>query len=349
MSGRILNMIRRIALFSDIHFGKHANSEQHNTDCLNYLNWFAEQVKNNDIDAVAFLGDWHEHRAAINGLTLDYSIRGAEILNNLNLPIYFIVGNHDMYYRNTRDVFTTVMFDNLDNFIMVNEPLELPDNKLVFAPFLFPEEYDPFFKQYSHCEVIMGHFEFNGFVLTGETVVCTHGADPDKYSKPSKIYSGHFHKRSSKKNVHYIGNTFPMDFGDANDFKRGMAIHDFTTGDVEYIDWEDCPKYIKASLSDVLESPKETLQKNARIKVYVDEDLTLSESNTLREQLLEKYNLREMSLEERIETTIEMSDIEKEIEDLKLEGVNQIVPELLKRIKNDKIDSEKLVEIYRSL
>jgi len=341
--------INRIALLTDIHFGKHTNSEQHNQDCLRYINWFSEQVKNNDIDAIAFLGDWHEHRSAINGLTLDYSMKGAKLLNDLNLPIYFIVGNHDLYYRNTRDIFTTVIFEQLENFVIINKPLEIPENSLVFTPFLFPEEYDDFFTKYSHCETIMGHFEFKGFVLTGETVKCEHGADPNSYSKPKKIYSGHFHKRQTSKNVHYIGNTFPMDFGDANDFDRGMAVHDFSTGEVEYINWPDCPKYIRASLSEVLKSPKKILKSNARVKVYVDDDITLSETNELRQTLSDTYNLREIVLEEKNETVIEMTDIEKEIEDLELEGINQIIPELLKRIKNDKIDNEKLVEIYRKL
>ncbi len=56
-----------------------------------------------------------------------------------------------------------------------------------------------------------------------------------------------------------------------------------------------------------------------------------------------------MVLEEQVSTEVELTDIEQEIEDLKLTDLSDIVPELLKRIKSDKIDSTKLVEIYRKL
>ena len=87
--------LKKGAMCTDIHFGKKMNSEVHNEDCLNYLDWFCENVKNDpSIDHVWFLGDWNEQRAAINGLTLKYSYAGAKKLNELGLPVYFLLGNH---------------------------------------------------------------------------------------------------------------------------------------------------------------------------------------------------------------------------------------------------------------
>lgn len=343
-------MYKKVAMLTDIHFGRKNNSEVHNQDCIDYLEWFCKNVnKDKEIDAIFFLGDWHEHRSAINGMTLHYSEMGANMLNALGKPVYFVVGNHDLYFRNTRDIFTTVIFDKLENFTLVNEPIVLKDNSCVIAPFLFEEEYDRFFKKYKEYDVIAGHFEFRGFVLTGETFVKEDGPDPSKYSTQKKIFSGHYHKRQSKKNVHYIGNTFPADFSDANDLERGMAVYDFRTDDVKYINWADCPKYIKTKLSDVLKNPSKVLDENARVKVVVDQEISLSENNEIKKLLTEKYGLREMVLEEQVSTEVELTDIEQEIEDLKLTDLSDIVPELLKRIKSDKIDSTKLVEIYRKL
>lgn len=343
-------MYKKVAMLTDIHFGRKNNSEVHNQDCLDYLEWFCKNIsKDKEIDAIFFLGDWHEHRSAINGMTLHYSEIGANMLNALGKPVYFVVGNHDLYFRNTRDIFTTVIFDKLENFTLVNEPIVLKDNSCVIAPFLFEEEYDEFFKKYKEYDVIAGHFEFKGFVLTGETFVKEDGPDPSKYSKQKKIFSGHYHKRQSKHNVHYIGNTFPADFSDANDLERGMAVYDFRTDDVKYINWPECPKYIKTKLSDVLKNPSKVLDENARVKVVVDQEISLSENNEIKKLLTEKYGLREMVLEEQVSTEVELTDIEQEIEDLKLTDLSDIVPELLKRIKSDKIDSTKLVEIYRKL
>ncbi len=343
-------MYKKVAMLTDIHFGRKNNSEVHNQDCIDYLEWFCKNVnKDKEIDAIFFLGDWHEHRSAINGMTLHYSEMGANMLNALGKPVYFVVGNHDLYFRNTRDIFTTVIFDKLENFTLVNEPIVIKDNSCVIAPFLFEEEYDEFFKKYKEYDVIAGHFEFKGFVLTGETFIKEDGPDPSKYSKQKKIFSGHYHKRQSKHNVHYIGNTFPADFSDANDLERGMAVYDFRTDDVKYINWSECPKYIKTKLSDVLKNPSKVLDENARVKVVVDQEISLSENNEIKKLLTEKYGLREMVLEEQVSTEVELTDIEQEIEDLKLTDLSDIVPELLKRIKSDKIDSTKLVEIYRKL
>lgn len=344
-----MKKINKVAMFTDIHFGRQNNSETHNTDCINFIRWFCEQVKANpDIDAVFFLGDWHEHRAAINGMTLHYSQMGANMLNDLGIPVYFVVGNHDLYYRNNRDIFTTVIFDKLENFVMVDQPVVVND-KCVMAPFLFEEEYPTFFKKYSKYEVIAGHFEFQGFVLTGETTIKEHGPDPAEYVKPKRIFSGHYHRRQSKKNVFYIGNAFPADFSDANDENRGMAIYEFDSDDLVYIDWADCPKYIKTKLSDLLKSPKKVLDNNARVKVIVDQDITLTENNELRKLFMERFKLREIVLEEQDNTSVDLTDIEQEVEDMKLEAVSDIVPELLKRVKSQKIDADKLVEIYRKL
>lgn len=340
---------KKVAMFTDIHFGRQNNSETHNNDCLNYIKWFCEQVKNDsEIECIFFLGDWHEHRAAINGMTLHYSQQGANLLNDLGLPIYFVVGNHDLYFRNNRDIFTTVIFDKLEHFTMVDNPLVIND-QCVIAPFLFEEEYEEFFKKYRGYDVIAGHFEFKGFVLTGETFVKEHGPDPDKYTNHKKIFSGHYHKRQSKNNVHYIGNAFPADFSDANDEKRGMAVYDFRTDDLEYIDWAGCPKYIKVRLSQLLTKSKKLLTTNARVRVMVDQAITMTENNEIKKMFSEKFNLREITLEEQPEEMPELSEIEKEVEDLHLESVNEIVPELLRRVKSDKINSEKLVEIYKGL
>lgn len=341
---------KKVAMMTDIHFGRQNNSETHNQDCINFISWFCEQVKaDKEIDCIFFLGDWHEHRAAINGMTLHYSQMGANMLNELGLPVYFVVGNHDLYFRNTRDIFTTVIFDKLENFVLVDKPVILADNKCVVAPFLFEEEYPEFFKKHSKYEVFAGHFEFKGFVLTGETAIKEHGPDPEDYGKPKRIFSGHYHRRQSKKNVHYIGNTFPADFSDANDNKRGMAVYEFDTDTLDYIDWANCPKYIKTKLSELLAKPKKVLDQNARVKVIVDQDITLTENNEIRKLFADKFNLREIVLEEQIDTSVQLTDIEKEVEDLKLEGVNEIVPELLKRVKSEKIVADKLVKIYRTL
>ena len=50
------------ASMTDIHWGAKSNSEQHNQDCLNYINWFCKEAVDNGADHIIFLGDWFENR-----------------------------------------------------------------------------------------------------------------------------------------------------------------------------------------------------------------------------------------------------------------------------------------------
>ena len=59
---------------------------------------------------------------------------------------------------------------------------------------------------------------------------------------PEYVFSGHFHKRQYKNNIHYIGNAFPHNYADAGDWERGAMF--LTWGEEpSYVNWPDCPKY----------------------------------------------------------------------------------------------------------
>lgn len=343
---------RKAAMFTDIHYGRKNNSELHNKDCDRFIEWFCERVKEDpEVDCVMFLGDWHEHRSAINGMTLRYSYKGAQRLNELGIPVFVVIGNHDLYNRNNRDIYTTNPFDSLSNFTLVNEkPLVLVKNDTVIFPYLFESEYHSVLPEYAaKHSVIMGHFEFKGFVVTGESRVMDHGPDHSVFSKPKRIFSGHFHKRQMKDNVVYIGNAFPGDFGDANDFKRGMATYEFASDELEFTDWDECPKYIRADLSDILESPKKVLKHDARVKSLVDIEMSFEESTEIKEKLTKRYKLRELTLEEPHDLQEALKDTEFDLEGYEMESTTNIVKEMLRQIKSDSISAEKLVKIYEDL
>lgn len=339
---------------TDIHFGKKANSEVHNQDCLNYLTWFCNYVRSDpEIDHVAFLGDWNENRSALNIQTLNYSYRGAKMLNDLGVPVYFIVGNHDLYHRHTREIHSVVPFSEFDNFVVIEEPTVVDDieGSVLFCPYLFHEEY-PTLAQYLDVPFWAGHFEFKGFEVTGYGMVMPTGPDPADYAGPDYIASGHFHKRQAREgsNIVYIGNTFPMDFGDAGDNGRGLMTYDFRTKEMLFEDWEDCPKYIKTTLTDILDGSA-TLYPGARVKCLVDVPISFEESTTLKQSFTEKYKLREFAMEESMEIREAISDTETAIDwtETELAGVDELVEQMLNEISSDHIENELLVKIYKNL
>lgn len=356
MSTNNKKKLRRGAYFTDIHFGKKANSPMHNQDCCNFIEWFCEKVKQDPtIDYIAFLGDWNENRSALNIATLKASYLGAKMLNELGMPVYFVVGNHDLYYRHSREIHSVVPFNEFDNFIVIDQPIVIDEieNKVLFSPFLFPEEYDGL-KDHLDIPFWAGHFEFRGFVITGYNVTMPTGPKPDEYVGPDHIVSGHFHKRQANENIVYIGNTFPMDFGDAGDFARGMMIYDHLDDDMQFNDWEDCPRYIKTTLSEILEtkdSREKILHPQARVKCLVDIPINFEESTFLREKFMNEYDLREFSMEESPEIRQALSETESDIDwdNTELAGVNELVLRMLGDIESNHIDNELLVTIYKNL
>jgi DNA repair exonuclease SbcCD nuclease subunit len=98
------NLFKKAAVFTDIHFGLKNNSIQHNEDCLKFVEWFISNAKKHGCETCFFLGDYHHNRATINVLTLNYSLKALEKLNDAFDRVYFIPGNHDLYYRDKRDI-----------------------------------------------------------------------------------------------------------------------------------------------------------------------------------------------------------------------------------------------------
>lgn len=357
-----MKKLQKGAFCTDIHFGKKSNSPVHNEDCVNYIKWFCDQVRNDpSIDYIGFLGDWNENRSAINIATFNYSYYAARMLNELGLPVFFVVGNHDLYHRNSRDIHSIVPFSDFSNFAVIDHPTVINDihGGALFSPYLFHEEYDNL-DEYLKLPFWAGHFEFKGFKITGYNVIMPSGPDPQKFVGPDRILSGHFHQRQTQGNITYIGNTFPMDFGDAGDTARGLATYNHKTKQLKFVDWPDCPQYIRVKLSTML-NPSYTLPPQARVKCVVDTELSFEEFSVVREEYMSTYNLRELTFEETgeiddiIANTIVSTDNEDADVTANIQLISQytdaskLVLQMLQEINSDKIDTDLLVQQYLRL
>lgn len=289
---------RKILQFTDIHFGKKNNSLVHNQDCLDFVDFVIDQVKkDSEIDAIAFLGDWFENRNAINVMTLDAANEAADKLNKIGLPIFFEIGNHDLYHRHNRSIYSPKTFKDKSNFVIVDH-FVLVNNTFLFSPFLFHNEY-PEMLQFNNGNVkyAFGHFEFKNFVLTGTSNIMERGPEHTMFDKFTFLFSGHYHKRQMKDNTIYIGNTFPMDYGDAGDSARGVCILDTRNNAVKFVNWSGCPLYFKVNLSTLLDGHW-TPPLNSRITCLKDMDISYSEVQLLRETFIKEFNLREFKIDE---------------------------------------------------
>ncbi len=356
------NMTKKLiksASFTDIHFGAKANSIVHNDDCIRYLEWFCDNVTSDpDIDHINFLGDWNENRSALNIHTLNKAYAGAQMLNKLGLPVYFIIGNHDLYYRNSRTVHSVIHHNEFSNFRVIDEPVIIDNigttTGALMCPYLFHDEY-PSLTKYLNIDTWWGHFEFKGFVVTGYTITMPTGPDSEHFAGPNHIFSGHFHKRQAHKgsNVVYIGNTFPTNFGDAGQTDRGMMTYNHESDETLFYDWEELPRYTKTRLTDILdkENRNKILFANARVNCLVDVPISFEESNYLKQKFKEEYNLREFVLEESPDIKVALSETETEIDwnNMELQGVDDLVLLMLEGIESDHIENSLLIQQYQEI
>lgn len=342
--------ISKVVFFTDIHFGARNNSDQHNLDNLEYIDWLIEIIKQEAPSHIAFLGDFFENRNAINVRTLNHALVGCRKLDELGIPIIFIVGNHDLYHRSSRQIFSTDIFSNLKNFHLVSEPMQLAKDWFA-SPYLFKEEYPGLAGELNSHKYVLGHFEFRDFVVTGSDRKMEHGPEASAFTGPKYIFSGHFHKRQANKNIIYIGNTFPTNFGDAGDKERGCCVFDVEQDDVYFHNWEQAPLFFKTKLSRVLDGEIDFPEKS-RVRCILDVEASYSEVQSLRDELMKNLGLREFSVEEDLLARRELLEEGLEMDsDIDLASLNGTVKKLIKDgvAATGTIDPTFLVELYEEL
>jgi DNA repair exonuclease SbcCD nuclease subunit len=336
------NLFKKAALFTDIHFGLKSNSSLHNDDCLNFVHWAVAKAKEEGCETCFFLGDWHNNRASINILTLGYSLRALEHLNENFDRVYFIPGNHDLYYRDKRDVQSVEWAKHLPNVQICNDWFTSGD--VVIAPWLCADDHKHLRKLKG--KYLMGHFELPGYLMNAMVEMPEHGEfKRDDLQHFDHVFTGHFHKRQTKKNVTYIGNAFPHNYADAGDDERGLTILEWGQ-DAVFHAWPDQPRYRVFQLSDVLKHTEAMLQPGMHVRVNLDIDISYEEATFIKENFIDTYKLREITIIPAKTTSLTEYEIQGNIE---FESVDQIVTGQLTNIESDKFNKNLLLDIYRNL
>lgn len=338
-----MTLFKKAAVFGDIHFGKRSNSREFNLDCEEFVTWFIQEATAWGADTVIFLGDWHDSRRFINVSTLNYSLSNLERLNAAFDNIYFIIGNHDLYYREKREINSIEFGRNLDHIKIINDITEVGD--CLFVPWLVSEEWKQI--ETLKAKYIFGHFELPKFKMNAMVEMPDKGELQQDSFHADYVFSGHFHKRQNKGNIWYIGNAFPHDYSDAWDDERGMMFLEWDQ-EPTFKAWPGQPLFRTLKLSQVVEDPAKYLNSKVHARITADVDLTYEEATFLKDTFLAQFECREISLitATREDEQLEFSD------DVVFQGVDQIVIEGLNSLKESgstSIDPVELVIIYNSL
>ena len=222
-------------LFSDLHLGCHNSSDIWLESSLILIKDIIETCKRENITTILFLGDFFNDRRSLNLKTLWTAIEIANIIEEAQIDLYLILGNHDLYLKNSLSPNSLKIFDNysyvhvIDSVFKLNEFITLVPWSLSWKT--------------AETPFIAGHLEINGFDI--ESADITFENNVSDFKRYTHVFSGHFHTPKKVRNVEYIGSCMPFTFHDV-DSSRGYYILDIineTTYTQEFIQFTKSPQY----------------------------------------------------------------------------------------------------------
>ena len=234
----------KIALITDTHFGARKGSKIfHDYFQKFYDDIFFPIIKERKIKNVIHLGDSFDNRKNVDFWALDWAKENVyDKFKRLKTKVYTIVGNHDVYYKNTNEVNAIdSLLSSYNNIVRYSGPTEVDIDgfKTLLLPWICHDNYEESIKVINNtkCKCAFGHLELNGFQLfPGMVQTNAHmNIDVTAFKKLDVVFSGHYHTRSNDGKVFYLGNPYQMYWNDAGD-KRGFHIFDTETFELEFIE-----------------------------------------------------------------------------------------------------------------
>ena len=216
----------KIAILNDTHCGIRNSSDVF----LDYQQKFYEDVFfpyciEHDIKQVLHLGDYYDHRKFVNFKALNHNRAiFLDPLKKNGMMMDIIPGNHDVYYKNTNELNSLKellgYYINNVNIIMKPTVMKYGSLSMALVPWINNQNYDEYTKWIKSCKakVIGAHLELNNFEMM-RGIPSHSGMSADLFSHFDTVLSGHYHTKSSKGNVHYLGSQMEFYWNDADDPK----------------------------------------------------------------------------------------------------------------------------------
>lgn len=219
----------KLAIINDTHAGARNSSDifiKYQEDF--YRDVFFPYLVANKIDTILHLGDYFEHRKYVNFKALASNRKHfLSRLGELGIKMFIIPGNHDTYFRNSLEL--NSLEELLGEYIrngnvdLIVEPTNLffDNTSIAMIPWINAENSAKIktFVAETNSNICAGHFEFAGFEMNPGSMSMEGTADVADYGKFDEVWSGHFHTKSSRGNIKYLGSQFEFTWADCADPK----------------------------------------------------------------------------------------------------------------------------------
>lgn len=230
----------KIALITDTHWGARGDSPAF-AEYFNrfYYDHFFPYLADNGISHIFHLGDIVDRRKYINFVTARHLRKFVEHCDAAGIKLDVIIGNHDTSFKNTnevnsmRELFEHSKYDI--NYYSDPTVVKLGGVDIAVLPWVCSGNYDESmeFLRNTSAQILFGHLEIAGFEMY-KGAVNDNGFDSKIFDKFDTVCSGHFHHKSTRGNINYLGAPYEMSWSDYND-PRGFHIFDTETRELTFI------------------------------------------------------------------------------------------------------------------
>jgi DNA repair exonuclease SbcCD nuclease subunit len=251
----------KIALVSDLHFGVKDSDKKFQDSQFAFMEQMVNDCKDRGIEKIFILGDLFDTRHAVNVLTIN---RVVEFFKRHEGEViwYIILGNHDLYYKNSIDVSSMVVLDRITNVNIIDKPTIKNDTLLI--PWI--TDYEQFRNEVEgkmDCKRLFGHLDVIGAKMDIFNNRAGQGFDKDELFKHWKhIYTGHYHIHSETTQgdckLTYLGSPYQLNRSEIEE--KGFYILDTDTEEIEFVRNKHCIEYKKLKYPEIPENPEEFIK-----------------------------------------------------------------------------------------
>jgi len=268
----------KIFLISDIHFGAHSNSIEFLKNQENYFYNFLIPIltKHSKNSYLFVLGDIFDNRTITNNRVLYSVLKIFKYMSKI-LPIYILIGNHDLNNlenSNKNSVTPIKIFENIPNIkIIYDKEILNFNNKKVYA-LSWVEDRNDLKNEYelvkkANPDYFFCHADFNGVSYNNFSKI-ENGLEIDNDNK-IKIFTGHIHLRQQINNLYVIGSPYHITKNDVNN-KKGIYSIDLNNDEINFIENNYSPEYKKIQYKDIKNIDFKNEINNNFVEIEINEE-----------------------------------------------------------------------------
>lgn len=348
----------KVAILGDTHFLVRNGSKSFNKYFEKfYENTFFPYLLNNNIKTVIQLGDLFDNRKVTHLQGLSESKRYFfDKLKEYDIELITLVGNHDSHYKDTISINSQrLLLGEYSNIIIFDEPTNF---ELAFGvdvcilPWICQENYEQSMEtiKNSKSDFCFGHLELRDFAMH-KGIMCDEGMEPNIFDKFEFNFTGHYHHRSNRGNIYYLGTPYELTWHDDSD-PKGFHIFDFESRQLEFIN-NPYKMFNKIYYDDLNEEKtlKESIENNV-LESYSNSYVKVIVKNKDNPYLFDLFldNLYKINPIDLVVIEDVSEVLNEQLEDIdETEDTMTILSKYIDNIKTKELNSNKLKGILSSL